>query len=87
MLTALCGLGLAVASCGGTADDSQTVTPTITAEDSPDDSPDDSSAPEDSSAVTAPPLLQFTAPLVGGGEIDAAALADRTTVFWFWAPT
>lgn len=35
----------------------------------------------------APEILQFTAPLVGGGEIDAATLGGKATVFWFWAPT
>lgn len=34
-----------------------------------------------------PAALQFTAPLVGGGDLDAATLADKPTVFWFWAPT
>ena len=39
-------------------------------------------------AVPAPEALQFTAPLVGGGEIDLAAGFDnKPTVFWFWAPT
>jgi len=37
--------------------------------------------------VVAPAALQFTAPLVGGGELDAAALAGKPTIFWFWAPT
>ena len=37
--------------------------------------------------VTAPASLQFTAPLVGGGDIDAATLAGKPTRFWFWAPT
>jgi hypothetical protein len=34
-----------------------------------------------------PEILRFSAPSVGGGEIDAAALAGTPTVFWFWAPT
>jgi len=34
-----------------------------------------------------PAALQFTAPLVGGGEFDGATVADKPTVFWFWAPT
>ena len=39
-------------------------------------------------AVPVPEALQFTAPLVGGGEIDLAAGFDnKPTVFWFWAPT
>ncbi|MGK0277238.1 MAG: hypothetical protein ACI9N0_003639, partial [Ilumatobacter sp.] len=43
-------------------------------------------APADD-VVVAPAALQFSAPLVGGGEIDAAALAGKPTLFWFWAPT
>jgi hypothetical protein len=35
----------------------------------------------------APAALQFSAPLVGGGELDASTLAGKPTVFWFWAPT
>lgn len=33
-----------------------------------------------------PEALQFTAPLVGGGEIDVASLAGRPVLLWFWAP-
>ena len=41
----------------------------------------------DSDAAAAPAALQFSAPLVGGGELDATTLAGKPTVFWFWAPT
>jgi hypothetical protein len=34
----------------------------------------------------APDALRFTAPLVGGGSIDAASLAGQPVLFWFWAP-
>ena len=37
--------------------------------------------------LAAPASLQFTAPLVGGGELDAATLAGKPTLFWFGAPT
>jgi len=33
-----------------------------------------------------PVLLDFEAPLVGGGTIRGADLAGRDTLFWFWAP-
>ena len=33
-----------------------------------------------------PAALQFTAPLVGGGEIELGALAGRPVLLWFWAP-
>lgn len=36
--------------------------------------------------VEAPEALRFTAPLVGGGTIDAATLAGPPVLFWFWAP-
>ena len=31
--------------------------------------------------------LAFSAPVVGGGELDARSLAGRPVAFWFWAPT
>jgi hypothetical protein len=33
-----------------------------------------------------PAALRFTAPLVGGGEIELGALAGRPVLLWFWAP-
>lgn len=38
-------------------------------------------------ATHVPELLQFTAPLVGGGDFADADYAGRATAFWFWAPT
>jgi hypothetical protein len=34
-----------------------------------------------------PAVLDFTAPLVGGGEYSGALAAGKPTAFWFWAPT
>ncbi len=48
---------------------------------------DDTTADDAASTVVAPAALQFSAPLVGGGELDATTLAGKPTVFWFWAPT
>lgn len=31
-------------------------------------------------------LLDFTAPLVGGGTVQGAELAGRDLAIWFWAP-
>ena len=39
-----------------------------------------------SSTAVVPVLLDFEAPLVGGGTIRGADLAGRDTLFWFWAP-
>jgi hypothetical protein len=37
-------------------------------------------------ATDTPDILQFTAPLIGGGTFDASTVAGTPTVFWFWAP-
>ena len=37
--------------------------------------------------VEVPKLLQFSAPLVGGGNFAGADYAGRASAFWFWAPT
>jgi hypothetical protein len=63
-----------VAGCaggdGGQADPQPTATPPAVTE----------------ATAAAPDVLAFTAPLVGGGELDAATLAGETAVFWFWSP-
>ena len=33
-----------------------------------------------------PEILEFRAPLVGGGTFDAAELAGTPVAIWFWAP-
>ncbi len=38
------------------------------------------------SASDAPDALRFSAPLVGGGRLDLASLADKPVLMWFWAP-
>ena len=37
------------------------------------------------SASDATPI-SFTAPAVGGGEVDVADYAGRDLVLWFWSP-
>ena len=66
------------------ADDAAPAETAPTAEPSPTDGPEAATTAPD---VVVPEALQFTAPLVGGGEFDGAAYADKPTVFWFWAPT
>ncbi|HSL73211.1 MAG TPA: hypothetical protein VK853_02030 [Ilumatobacteraceae bacterium] len=72
-----------------TGDTAATETPTDDTTQAPVDTaapaPSDSQAPDEPVAV--PAALQFTAPLVGGGEFDGATVADKPTLFWFWAPT
>ncbi len=54
---------------------------------SADTTPDAGTATRRRRAVVVPEALQFTAPLVGGGEFSGAAVAGKPTLFWFWAPT
>lgn len=86
--------GLAIAACGGSdaADDTgaaSTETQATPQADADGAEPTDANGAgdESSDAAGAPTLLQFTAPLVGGGELDAVQLADKPTAFWFWSPT
>ena len=46
------------------------------------------SSGDDSSPATtvAASPLAFTAPTVGGGELDLAGYAGRNLALWFWAP-
>lgn len=37
-------------------------------------------------AVPASQILDFSGPTLDGGTLDASTLADKPTVFWFWAP-
>ncbi len=36
--------------------------------------------------ATVPEILDFEAPLVGGGTLDGAELAGAPVAVWFWAP-
>lgn len=33
-----------------------------------------------------PAVLDFESPLLDGGTLDGATLADKDVAFWFWAP-
>jgi hypothetical protein len=33
-----------------------------------------------------PAVLDFEGPLLGGGRLEGATLADKDVAFWFWAP-
>lgn len=79
-----CAAGLAAAACGGSGgdgaapgDDAVSAPATAAAN-------DEVATPVDGAV---PAALQFTAPLIGGGEIDATELAGKPTAFWFWSPT
>lgn len=83
---AVAGFALLAAACGGGSDTAESEPADSLADVAVAESGDASDAPSASSA-DAPEALQFTAPLVGGGEINAATLSDKPTAFWFWAPT
>lgn len=92
MLRRLLPLSLAgvLLACGGASDPAAvdvgaapTVPPTAAATESSAVAPPSTSG----AAVTdAPEALQFSAPLVGGGQIELASLAGRPVLLWFWAP-
>ena len=47
-------------------------------------------AANNAAAVTTPPApssLQFSADIVGGGQLDFRSYAGKTLALWFWAPT
>lgn len=44
-------------------------------------------SPNTTPTAAVPDSLQFSVPLVGGGELDGSALAGKPVAFWFWAPT
>ncbi|MEM9746172.1 MAG: hypothetical protein AAF945_05715 [Actinomycetota bacterium] len=74
--------GLAVAACGSdSSDDAADGAPDAPAEASAD------AGSSDGGGDAASGILNFTAPLVGGGELDAQTLGDKPTAFWFWSPT
>jgi hypothetical protein len=77
-------VGLVLAACGSdTSGDAVTDTVTDTTAASA------ATVPEDSGGVVpddAPAILQFSAPLIGGGDIELTTLAGRPVLLWFWAP-
>jgi hypothetical protein len=90
-------VGLLAAACASDADSASTPPPSVSQPGQPTTSNDSTAADiaataPDADATTAtsaavPEALQFTAPLVGGGEFVGADYAGKPTVFWFWAPT
>ncbi len=96
-------LAIAVSACSSTDDGTDadvTAVPDAPVATEPTDAPaatsdssvagsaeDTTTEPSTAGERVVPEALRFTAPLVGGGEFDGAAYADKPTVFWFWAPT
>ncbi len=77
--------GVATPAAGGASSSAPAATSSSGGDTStPSGRPAVGTTPAASAAV--PALLQFTAPTVAGGELDARSLAGRRTVFWFWAP-
>jgi len=82
ILIVLCVVS-AIALAAGCGSDRSTASPAPAA-------PGETSVPSASAVpgeTSVPKVLQFTAPLVGGGELRAATLAGRPVALWFWAPT
>ncbi len=92
---ALVGLTMLATACGSSSNQAAPAAsepPAAPAETTAVDAAPPAAAPATDGSDTAEPVvvpaaLQFSAPLVGGGELDVATLAGKPTVFWFWAPT
>lgn len=76
---------VSLAACGGSSSVATESTLAEGAAAAPTGSTQEASAT--TGAAVTPELLQFTAPLVGGGEFNGADRAGQATAFWFWAPT
>lgn len=75
-------------ACGGGSDPEATPStdapaPAVTTNDAPTDGTADGST---SASAAVPAALDFSAPLIGGGEIELGELAGRPVLLWFWAP-
>ncbi len=79
-----CAAALAGVACGGGGASEPGAESAPVATQSGESAGDSASEATDGSVPT---LLQFTAPLVGGGEFVGDRFADKPTAFWFWAPT
>lgn len=79
LLGVLTAAALVGTACGGGGDDAAPAT------EAPGAAADEVEASVADDGV--PASLRFSAPLVGGGTLDAADLADKPTAFWFWSPT
>jgi hypothetical protein len=70
-----------ISSCGGAT--------TFVSGGSDSTTPSTPSPPTGTRQVSTPPvveLLDFEAPLLGGGTFRGADLAGKDVAFWFWAP-
>lgn len=79
-------LGLGVVACGGGDDGSSTATTgRLAAAPVPTTAATPAAAPAAAGAAV-PAVLEFEAPLLGGGEFDARTYAGQPLALWFWAP-
>ena len=79
---------LLLAACGGATAESTVSDGKATTEvasEAPE--PAGTGTAEAADTAEAAEVLQFVAPLVGGGELDFRQFAGATVALWFWAPT
>lgn len=72
-------------ACGG-RDGSADPTNEATSDTSPTSTTGSIAVETDGESPTDAGILEVSASLVGGGEIDLAAYGDRPLLLWFWAP-
>jgi peroxiredoxin/predicted small lipoprotein YifL len=83
-VSALAAVVLAVAGCGSGGSQEPAGPPAGAAPTTAAPEPT-TAAPDTAGPAEIPQTLAFQAPTVDGGELDAATLAGRPVVFWFWA--
>ena len=76
-------VALTATACGadGGTPEAGTATPSRASE-----APSAAESPSGGSAPVVAEVLDFEAPLLGGGILDGESLAGRDVAFWFWAP-
>lgn len=87
---------VAAVSCADTSSDldGAPLTPTSSVDDTTTStSVTDGSLPEWGDTTTStlatgpvPDAINWSAPLIGGGELDMTGFRDRAVMLWFWAP-
>ncbi|MEO6652348.1 MAG: hypothetical protein ABIP17_06800 [Ilumatobacteraceae bacterium] len=80
------GLIALLAACGASEPSAPAAAPVASAPAATSNSTSPATPADDSVPTSVPAALQFSAPLVGGGDIELGALAGRPVLLWFWAP-
>lgn len=90
-LAPIVAAGLVLAACGSSDEPSAASDAPVESDaPTPTSGPASTDGPVDAGSAVVPAevpdALQFSAPLLGGGDIEMATLAGRPVLLWFWSP-